>query len=141
MVELEVAGQVNMCKQRRWAIIDSGIHILVLHARPEAFHKNILNPSSEIFYTKEFEPLLRASARLHRSLNSMSYKITWDIKAYYRVRIAVDRLSKRFLHAVKGKRGALGNAIVSPMIETVMTDYWGSYEHFVTPGITHSVQS
>ncbi len=57
-------------------------------------------------------------------------------KNYCWIWIAVDRLGKRFLHAVTGTRGVvtgqhLWDAIESPLIDQVMIDYWEPYEHFV----------
>ena len=79
---------------------------------------------------------LRSSDRPPRSSNSMNCIATWGIKNYCWVWIAVDRLGKRFLHAVTGTRGVvtgarLWEAIESPMIAAVMTDYWEPYEQFV----------
>ncbi len=61
---------------------------------------------------------------------------TWGIKNYCWVWIAVDRLGKRFLHAVTGTRGVvtgarLWEAIKSPLIDKAMTDYWEPYTQFL----------
>lgn len=58
------------------------------------------------------------------------------IKNYYWICIVVDRLEKRFLHAITGTRGVVTGkqrwrAIEGPLIDQVMTDYWEPYEHFV----------
>jgi len=59
-------------------------------------------------------------------------------KNYCWIWIAVDRLGKRFIHAVTGTRGVvtgeqLWDTIQSSVIVQVMTDYWEPYEHFVQP--------
>ena len=59
-------------------------------------------------------------------------------KNYCWIWIAVDRLGKRFLHAVTGTRGVvtgeqLWDTIKSVLIAQVMTDHWEPYEHFIPP--------
>ncbi len=57
-------------------------------------------------------------------------------KNYCWVWIVVDRLGKRFLHAVTGTGGVvigarLWEAIKSPLIDKAMTDYWEPYTQFL----------
>ena len=52
--------------------------------------------------------------------------------------IAVDRLGKRFLHAVTGSRGTETGKLLWAKIETsgidyAMTDYWEPYGKFIPP--------